>query len=447
MRVRAFTLITAGIILAWLTVSFPLAAQGRNTLSSAAHQYTVEILPGLGGIGGAFSINNLGWAAGVSDPSGDTYDHAFLWRNGQGTDLGTLGGHNSSMSFPNKNEIGWLVGPSETADDDPYQENFCQFICSSPTNSCLPFNQICKGFLWRAETNDMIAFPPLPGGNNSYSTGANNRHQIVGIAENGVNDPNCIAPQVFDFEGVVWRLALDGTPVVRQRLGPITGDAVSVAIGINDDGDVVGASGPCTSIGLGVGAHAVLWKDGRPIDLGSLGGVTNNIAFALNNRGQVVGISDLPGDSVAHSFLWEAGAMKDLGTLRPDDFLALPESINDRGEVVGFSCGPVDCRGFHWQTGVMTDLNSFLPADSPLLITNAADINARGKIAVQAWDQTVQDFVAAVLMPTGSKDKPLRNFVNESNVQHDIVLPKNIREQLLMRLPLGPFRVGHPAVQ
>ena len=48
----------------------------------------------------------------------------------------------------------------------------------------------------------------------------------------------------------------------------------------------------------------MLWQRGTPIDLGNLGGVTNNFAFAINNRGQVIGQSDLPGDTAAHAFLW-----------------------------------------------------------------------------------------------------------------------------------------------
>jgi hypothetical protein len=51
---------------------------------------------------------------------------------------------------------------------------------------------------------------------------------------------------------------------------------------------------------------------------------------------------------------------------------------------------------------MMTDLNSVLPANSPLLITNAADINASGEIAVQAYDSDVGDCVAALLTPTGN---------------------------------------------
>jgi probable HAF family extracellular repeat protein len=443
MKARTFTCITAMTIFAGLMAFLPLASQQQMTTPlSAPFGYTVQILPGLGGLAGAFSINDLGWAAGISNPPGDTLDHALLWRSGQMTDLGTLGGFNSAVAFPNKNEIGWLAGGSETADNDPYQENFCGFGIGCTPGGCAPVTQICKGFLWQSKTNKMIELPPLPGGNNSDALGANNQRQVVGAAENGVKDPNCVAPQVFDFEAVVWSLGPDGTPFVSQQLQPIAGDTVSAANGINQHGDAVGASGRCASAGLGIGAHAVLWQGGRAINLGNLGGVMNNIATAINQQGQVVGISDLPGDNVTHAFLWQGGTMLDLGTLRPDDTFVLAESINDRGEVVGFSCGTIDCRGFHWQAGVMTDLNSFLPADSPLLITNAADINSQGEIAVQAFDQTLQDFVAAVLIPSGTNDGPLGANAEANNAQRKVILPENFRQMLQRRLGFRGFRPG-----
>src|SRR5690348_15869737 len=106
-----------------------------------SHTYTVKVLPGLGGLAGAVSISALGWASGLSEPKNNAYDRAFRWWNGKATNLGTLGGHNSSVSFPHKNQIGWIAVGSETKDNDPYQENFCQFTCVA--KSCLPFKQIC----------------------------------------------------------------------------------------------------------------------------------------------------------------------------------------------------------------------------------------------------------------------------------------------------------------
>jgi probable HAF family extracellular repeat protein len=410
----------------------------------------------------------LGWVAGISNPPGDLFDHAILWRDGQPTDLGTLGGYNSAIAFPNKNDNGWLAGNSETADNDPYQENFSGFGvgCTStfpPPNGCAPVNQTTKGFLWRSKTNEMIALPPLPGGNNSAAFAVNNLLQAVGAAENGVLDPTCVgmngdglgglAPQAFRYEAVVWSLGPDGTPFISQQLPPIAGDTVSFAVEIDQHGNAVGASGPCASIG-GIAAHAVLWRGGRrggqAIDLGNLGGAMNNIASAINDQDQVVGISGLPGGSVsvADAFLWERGTMRDLGTLpAPYNAFSSAESINDRGEVVGVSCDlNFNCRGFHWQGGVMTDLTSVL-VDSHLVITNAADINSRGEIAVQASDPTLPDpilghpVIAAVLIPSGSDGGPVVGVAETKIFQREVILPENVRKMLQRRLGFGGFRL------
>jgi probable HAF family extracellular repeat protein len=454
MKPRIFTHIAAMTMFGALVASFPLAAQAQaNSLPPAPRKYTVQVLPGLGGVGSANSINNLAWVAGLSNPPSDGYEHAFLWRNGQPTDLGTLGGYNSS-GF-GMNEIGWLVGPSETAEDDPNHENFCGFYCPpSMFPVCAtydPLKQKCRGVLWESKTNKMIELPPLPGGNNSIGESVNNQRQMVGAAENGVMDTACVegppelSHQVSRYEGVVWSLGPDGTPFVSQRLAPIVGDTVSFASGINEHGDIVGASWPCAPLfpyGMGVKMHAVLWEDGRAIDLGNLGGDTSNVAFWLNSEGQIVGTSGVPSGDV-HAFLWEEGEMKDLGTLRSDDTFASAEFINDKGEVVGISCGPNDCHGFHWQDGVMTDLNSVLPVGSPLIM-NADGINSRGEISAQACTLPcqLQNLVAAVLIPSGNDSGALGGVAETKIVQGNVILPENVREMLRRRMGLGGFKLG-----
>ena len=135
MKAKIFTYVTAMILFGALMAPFPPTAQEQvNNRAPAPRRYTVEVLQGLGGLAGAFSINDTGLVSGTSEPPGDPFDRALVWRDAQPTDLGTLGGHNSSVAYPNKNDNGWLAGFSETADSDPYQENFCQFICSSPTS-------------------------------------------------------------------------------------------------------------------------------------------------------------------------------------------------------------------------------------------------------------------------------------------------------------------------
>ena len=124
-----------------------------------------------------------------------------------------------------------------------------------------------------------------------------------------------------------------------RELPPLKGDTVGFAFGINDVGQVVGSSGLCSNTSIPPapnGPHAVLWdKDGSPTDLGNLGG-TDNIANAVNNRGDVVGSAVSGTDGTVHGFLWTKGkGMQDIGAF-PGAFATFApccKTINDRGEI------------------------------------------------------------------------------------------------------------------
>ena len=73
--------------------------------------------------------------------------------------------------------------------------------------------------------------------------------------------------------------------------------------------------------------------------------------------------------------------MQDLGTL-PGDVSSVGLAINDAGEVTGISFDKDNNpRTFVWRNGVMTDLNTLVPADSPLFLVLACSLNASGEIA------------------------------------------------------------------
>lgn len=94
-----------------------------------------------------------------------------------------------------------------------------------------------------------------------------------------MRDPTCVAPQVLQFRAVLWG-ARNGHP---QELSPLPGDTVSAATALNDRGQVVGISGICDqAAGRFSAIHSVLWDDGVPTDIGDLGGVAWNTPMAIN---------------------------------------------------------------------------------------------------------------------------------------------------------------------
>src|SRR5436309_12322798 len=163
----------------------PAHAQGQ-VQAKAKTQYNVSNLPDFGGTSsGGNSINDLSWAAGYSRlPNRDR--HATLWRNSLLTDLGTLGGPNSSVTWNVKNTAGIIVGISQTADPEPLGEAWSSaFFYSTPNNA----GYINLGFAW--QNNQMRRLPNFPGGNNGFATGANNFGQAVGWAGTGGSAHPC----------------------------------------------------------------------------------------------------------------------------------------------------------------------------------------------------------------------------------------------------------------
>ncbi len=73
-------------------------------------------------------------------------------------------------------------------------------------------------------------------------------------------------------------------------------------------------------------------------DLGRLGG-SDSEALGINQSGEVVGDSLIPGDNLEHAFLDFGGTMYDLNNLvtsglSPGDTLARATAINDNGWIV-----------------------------------------------------------------------------------------------------------------
>ena len=179
--------------------------------------------------------------------AGNQTEHAVLWRpNAMGqlviTDLGTLGGLNSASAWASssKNNRGLVVGQAQSSKIDPLGEYWGVDIgCGSDSGLCTGYQNLELGFVW--QNGVMTALPTL-GGNNSIANGVNNLGQVVGWAETATKDPRCVPPQQLDIKAAVWgpkRGEVHALPPYDES------DVLSAAVGINDNGDVVGASGTC----------------------------------------------------------------------------------------------------------------------------------------------------------------------------------------------------------
>jgi probable HAF family extracellular repeat protein len=370
-----------------------------------------------GVVGCAMGLNNRGWTEsmdGYLDASGNFRGRAVVNVPGLKIDLGTLGGPDSWINWGGINERGEAVGLAETQFPDADGEDFCGFGTGLT----------CRPFVWR--NGDMTALRTL-GGNNGLASAINSRGQIVGQAEITATDSGC--PPYHIALPVLWEKGK------VQRLPTVANDPDGFALGINDSGEAVGATGTCTAE-----VHAVLWQNSAATELPNLGSTSHNAAVAINNQRQIVGDSS-PDATTMYAVLWQNGTITNLGTL-PGDFASWATGINDKGQVVGstFDTNFNFSHAFVWQNGVMTDLNTLFPADSNLYATMANKINSRGQISGMATVLSGEDagnihaFLATPVNVSIAKSVAEVAAANSASKMHE-----NVRKQLFQRLGLGRF--------
>jgi probable HAF family extracellular repeat protein len=367
------------------------------TSAAAAPTYRVIILSSAGAQGN--SIDQFGVVGGSYTLASGAV-HASVWAFGHQIDLGTLGkgaGLSSKVQWPAKNYQGILSGISLTDALDPNKEGWsCGFFLPNPDF------HVCRGFVWSPFDGAMRALPTL-GGTNGFATGSNDFGETVGWAENKVHDPSCESPQVLQFRPVVWG---PGRSEIRE-LPLISGDSDGAATALNDRGQIVGISGAC---GIAVGgvsaAHAVLWENGVARLLENPNHAPYfNTPMMINQRGDVVGFAGAPEDPAGNftpPFAWNAQQGWRFLPLLSGDIAGVATSINNQRTIVGYSN---DASGnLHawllWH-GKLYNLNDlFLPGDG-LEGTGrlAFDINDRGEITGAAVTATSSQ--AFVAVPVG----------------------------------------------
>lgn len=304
-------------------------------------------------------------------------------------DLGTFGGPNSgvfgvSVQLNNRGEA---IAQLETAIPDPYS------VCVGG-DECLVYHGAVRDLA--GAIKDLGA---LPGTNASVPVGISETGLIAGLSQNGVVDPLTSFPI---FRAVMW----DQNRNIWD-LGTLGGIG-SAAYSVNARGQVVGVASNTIPENPDVAqfvsidfpaatqVRAFIWQNGAMRDLGTLGG-NDASATLINNRGQVVGVSytnttpnDTTGLPTLHPFLYENGTMRDLGSL--GGTISMPGSItlgggtrvmNDNGDVAGTSmlAGDEVWHAFYWSKGAMVDLGTLGGSTSDAVaISNKGQVIGRAKV-------------------------------------------------------------------
>lgn len=309
----------------------------------AQHNYNLVDLGSLGGWAQTGAINTEGWVVGSSLTT-EGVEHAFLWKEGDLTDLGVAPGFRSSSARV-INAAGQIAGTMTAADGTRH------------------------AFLW--ENGVMADLGPL-GGGGSYTYGLTEDGCVLGYSYPQSGTP---------LQAFCWDRD-NGLQSVTDLLS--LGGPNAIAAGRNPSGWLIGASNHTQDPNC---YHAVLHHDGMTYDLGSLGG-TNSSAVALNAAGQIVGSAFLPNNMNFHAFRWNDGVLQDLGTLGGGNSGAT--AINSFGHVVGWALKPDGAMAaFLFTDGVMQELNSFLSPGSGWDLAIATGVNDRGQIC--GYGQLVRD--------------------------------------------------------
>jgi probable HAF family extracellular repeat protein len=314
--------------------------------AAATQQYKVTDLGAVAGqlVSGAYGLNNLGQAAGVSsDPGGAI---ATLFAGGKATSLGTLVAGDVSIA-EGISSTGQVVG----------------YVVEYPASGT-----VYHAFLYsNANMQDIDSASLFPSGTVAY--GINSSEQVVG--EGYVNS--------YTFHPFLY------SGGKMTDIGTLGGFQAS-ATAINAAGVIVG-----NSLNKASNQHAFMYANGKMTDLGVPSGSYAAGANAINASNDVAGTIYLTaGGSHAASYI--AGEWTDLG-LYPGAIASSATGINASNQIVGTGIfaqtsyhppKPGKHVPFLVSGGALVNLNTLIPTGSGFTLTDAIAINDAGQILCDA---------------------------------------------------------------
>jgi probable HAF family extracellular repeat protein len=312
-----------------------------TTLSTHAASYYT--LTDLGSLPGGSSLD----AYGLNDSAtvvgyGNSQDgnRAFVWQNGSISNLG---------AWPDS----WYSGAASI--------NNAGVIVGSSGQQAVQWS-----------SGQISTLPALPGSSDASATAINQPGDVVGSSGG---------------QAVVWRQGQ-----VSALPTPSGNAQSSIAIGINDNGTIVGRT-----FDAAYQSSAVVWQNGQTRLLDTPAPFTQSVAIDVNNRNQIVGYATQ--DNVDQALLWEDGHALVLAPIAGDKGAAAFD-INDAGQIVGFSVlsSSGEFRAALWDQGETVDLGSQVIDAQGWSLSQAQAINAAGQIV--GWGSFNGVFRSYLLTPT-----------------------------------------------
>jgi probable HAF family extracellular repeat protein len=356
-------LVTAGLV---LTAAAPPAASGESGPLTVT---TTDLPAGVDW----YDIDNRGRIVGMT---GDPDQRIVVWRRGEVTDIGPY----QPAARPDCAPIGWmclLPGPRVPSINDRGT------IATSIDGQAALWRDGAAtrvgGDLessWVVDLNERDQALVAGVIADRYVLGLWSRGTFTRIVEGPSVEPAAWIPHLSDGGHVFVTTLEPECRCVRAFLwlrghrrdvGPISGV-------INRRGQIAGSSIDLAS-GESYNSYPVLWEEGHVTRLPTLGGDQTGIE-GINDRGQIVGYSTVPGESGSRTVVWEDGEIVDIGGAIPNH--DSPVGINERGQVLIRGSGDNGRgRAFLWDDG---DLVVLPPDDNPWTSVEANGFNDRGEI-------------------------------------------------------------------
>lgn len=230
------------------------------------------------------------------------------------------------------------------------------------------------------------------GGDNSWTNygGINDRGEAVGMSETSVPDPDgedmCAFGTKRTCRPFLWR---NGHMTALPTLGGNNGQASA----INNHGQIVGISetpvqdSGCSPDKPGHIISPVFWERGEIRALPTVAGDPDGFVQGMNDRGQAVGSSGTCTSMATHAVLWKNDTAFQLADLGHDGNAAY--AINDHDQVVGYvsSADNTTIVASLWQHGARGPVTNLgiLPGDGAAFATG---INNRGQVVGSTFNST-----------------------------------------------------------